>query len=278
MGIITALSLSNPLDPSSTLYTDHLNSVRLIDDSKTAVDQQTRLRGMNGRSYYRWILALANANPLTIGTRQAIPPKVSLPARMNFEADHYASHAQRHIHDVPTAPIPTFFRDDYTFYTRDDGWIESNVRDYVAKSQIRHAATLAAPVTTSGWHSNSTTLNPRPNTPTPHAYSAYSAVVQLYARSGQLPTADILYSRGKIPSPLCRLGCNAIEDQHHIFVDCPRYAAWRTTTSNELATRTNNKLAEKGIEEVDRVDLLAAAKSLFSETHLYGRSSTLLIF
>ncbi|KAJ7797735.1 hypothetical protein B0H14DRAFT_2389432 [Mycena olivaceomarginata] len=96
-----------------------------------------------------------------------------------------------------------------------------------------------------------------------HAYSAYSAVVQLYARSGQLPTADVLYSRGKLETPLCRLGCKAIEDQHHIFVDCPRYAPWRTSAANELAARTDNKLAEKGVEEADCVDLLTAVKSLF---------------
>ncbi|KAJ6469751.1 hypothetical protein C8R47DRAFT_766938 [Mycena vitilis] len=98
-----------------------------------------------------------------------------------------------------------------------------------------------------------------------HAYSAYSAVVQLYARSGQLPTADTLYSRGKIPSPRCRMGCDAIEDQHHIFVECPRYASWRNTTANELVTRTNDKLAEKGIEEIGRKDLLATVKSLFTD-------------
>ncbi|KAJ7843507.1 hypothetical protein B0H14DRAFT_2359025 [Mycena olivaceomarginata] len=55
-----------------------------------------------------------------------------------------------------------------------------------------------------------------------HAYSAYLAVVQLYVHSGQLPTTDVLYSRGKLETPLCRLGCKAIEDQHHIFVNCPR--------------------------------------------------------
>jgi hypothetical protein len=54
-----------------------------------------------------------------------------------------------------------------------------------------------------------------------HAYLAYLAVIQLYACSSQLPTTDVLYSRGKLETPLCQLGCKAIEDQHHIFVDCP---------------------------------------------------------
>ncbi|KAJ7826013.1 hypothetical protein B0H14DRAFT_3725620, partial [Mycena olivaceomarginata] len=66
-----------------------------------------------------------------------------------------------------------------------------------------------------------------------HVYSAYSAVVQLYARSGQLPTADVLYSWGKLETPLCQLGCKAIEDQHHIFIDCPRYTPWHTYAANK---------------------------------------------
>ncbi|KAJ7936521.1 hypothetical protein B0H13DRAFT_1554079, partial [Mycena leptocephala] len=226
-------------------------------------DQQTRLRGMNGRSYYRWILALTDENPLTIAYTPGHSTEVSIPARMNFEADHYASSAQKHIDDVPTAPIPTFFMDEYTFFTLDDGWIESNTRNYVAKSQIRHASTAAADSNHQRMALQLYDTKPPPEYSYTHAYSAYSAVVQLYARSGQLPTADVLYSRGKLESPLCRLGCNAIEDQHHIFVDCPRYASWRTTTANELAARTNRKLEEKGIEEADRVDLLAAVKSLF---------------
>ncbi|KAJ7861619.1 hypothetical protein B0H13DRAFT_2355054 [Mycena leptocephala] len=49
------------------------------------------------------------------------------------------------------------------------------------------------------------------------------------------------------------------------LLECPHYAPWRTTTANELAVRTNNKLAKKGIEEADRVDLLAAVKSLFTD-------------
>ncbi|KAJ7920023.1 hypothetical protein B0H13DRAFT_2319938 [Mycena leptocephala] len=236
MGLILSLTLSNPLDTDCKLYTDHLNSVRLIDDSKTAVDQQTRLHGMNGRSYYRWILALTDENPLTITYTPGHSTEVSIPARMNFEADHYASSAQKHI-DVPTAPIPTFFMDEYTFFTLDDGWIESNTRNYVAKSQIHHASTAA--------------------TDSNHQRMA----LQLYDTK---PPPEYSYTHaGKLESPLCRLGCNAIEDQHHIFVDCPRYTPWHTTTANELAARTNNKLKEKGIEEADRVDLLAAVKPLF---------------
>ncbi|KAJ7899507.1 hypothetical protein B0H14DRAFT_2494267 [Mycena olivaceomarginata] len=71
-----------------------------------------------------------------------------------------------------------------------------------------------------------------------HAYSAYSALVQLYARSGQLPSADLLYARGKLASPQCRVGCDAIEDTHHIFVHCARYTEWRAKAITELLRRT----------------------------------------
>ncbi|KAJ7856161.1 hypothetical protein B0H13DRAFT_1463299, partial [Mycena leptocephala] len=138
----------------------------------------------------------------------------------NFEADHYASSAQRHLHGVFTAPIPTLFMDDYTFYTRDDGWIESNIRNYVEKSQtIGTSKRLAAGHQQRMALSHYDTKAP-PEYPYTHAYSAYSAVVHLSARSGQLATADLLYSRGKSDDARCRMGCDAIEEQHHIFVIC----------------------------------------------------------
>ncbi|KAJ7840448.1 hypothetical protein B0H13DRAFT_2366247 [Mycena leptocephala] len=119
----------------ATLYFDHLNAIRLIDDSKTIVDQRQRLRGMNGRSYYRWILDLVKKNKLNIVYTPGHSSEVAVPSRMNFEADHYASSSQHHLPDVPTAPIPTFM-DEFTFNTPDDGWIESSIRNFVEKAQI----------------------------------------------------------------------------------------------------------------------------------------------
>ncbi|KAJ7138982.1 hypothetical protein C8R44DRAFT_544901, partial [Mycena epipterygia] len=66
-------------------------------------------------------------------------------------------------------------------------------------------------------------------------------------------------------NPRCRFRCDAIEDQHRIFVDCSHYAPWHDKAAEEIVSRTNNKLAKKGIEEADRVDLLTIAKSLFQD-------------
>ncbi|KAJ7654273.1 hypothetical protein B0H17DRAFT_1214425 [Mycena rosella] len=240
VGLIMCLIISDPNDADASLYSDHLNAVRLIEDSKTAVDQQTRLCGMNGRSYYRWILRLIADNPLKIIYTPGHASEVSVPAQMNREADHYASSAQRHLRD-------------------------SNIRTYIDKSQIVEASKRIAVghQQRMALHLYDTKAPPEYSYTT--AYSAYSTVVQLYTRSGQLPTADLLYSRGKAHDPRCRMGCNAIEDQHHIFVECEQYTEWRSKAAEDVHRRTESKLKEKGYEETDAVDLLSTAKFLFSD-------------
>jgi hypothetical protein len=101
--------------------------------------------------------------------------------------------------------------------------------------------------------------------PYTHAFSAYSTLVQLYARSGQLPTADLLHSRGNLTSPDCRLGCAAIEDAHHIFVDCTYYASWRLKATEELHTCARDKLVEQGLNLDNCTTLLCQTKLLFSD-------------
>ncbi|KAJ7847451.1 hypothetical protein B0H14DRAFT_3867465 [Mycena olivaceomarginata] len=172
-------------DRNAVLYTDHLNSVRLVDDSKTAVDQQTRLRYMTRRSYYRWILVLVLKSALKI----------------TYTPGHSDERPNATLARVPTAPIPTFFMDEFTFCTPDDGWIESNIRNYTEKSQ---SSTVSERLGDGHQQRMSLALyDPKspPEYPYTHAYSAYSAVVQLYARSGQLPTADFSLSLRRSTSP-----------------------------------------------------------------------------
>ncbi|KAJ7189348.1 hypothetical protein GGX14DRAFT_580784 [Mycena pura] len=244
MGLISGLILSDPHLLDEDLFSDHLNAVRLIDDSKTAVDQQAKLRCMNGRSYYRWILRLVADNPLRISYTPGHSDEVSIPARLNSEADHYASHAQRFLNDIPTAPIPTFYMDEFTLYTAGDGWIESNTRNFVEKSLIRAAHKRV----TADLHLRMALHLYDPKPPPDYSYTlAYSA-----------------YSADKLESPMCRVGCDAIEDQHHVFVLCTRYDDLRTKARDDILTRTVNKLDEN-IEEAQRAGLLKIAKSLFSD-------------
>ncbi|KAJ7653610.1 hypothetical protein DFH06DRAFT_994219, partial [Mycena polygramma] len=44
-------------------------------------------------------------------------------------------------------------------------------------------------------------------------------------------------------SCMCRMGCDAVESVHHIFVDCVQFAEWRADTAVELVARTERKLS-----------------------------------
>ncbi|KAJ7812315.1 hypothetical protein B0H14DRAFT_3752727, partial [Mycena olivaceomarginata] len=177
------------------------------------------LRTLNGRSYCRWILALTTNNSLRISYTPGHSDEVSLPAHLNYEADHYASSAQRQPREILSAPIPTFFMDEYTFYSHNDSWIESNIMTYLP---TQHCCTSQA--LTSG-HQLCMALHlydprPPPEFPYTQAYSAYSVLIQLYAQSDRLPTADLLHPCKLLPDACCQMGCDAIKDAHHIFVHC----------------------------------------------------------
>jgi hypothetical protein len=51
--LIMSLVLSINNSQNNKLFTDHLNSVHFIDDTKTSINQENCLRNMNGGSYYR---------------------------------------------------------------------------------------------------------------------------------------------------------------------------------------------------------------------------------
>ena len=100
VGLITALVLSgkthNAQDPNNniTLLTDHLNSVRLIHDNNSSINQEPRLRNMNGRSYYRWIMNLIQESRTTIKYTPGHSSSDSCEARINQEADYYTLSSQ----------------------------------------------------------------------------------------------------------------------------------------------------------------------------------------
>jgi hypothetical protein len=185
MGLVIALVLA---DSHPQIYTDHLNSTMLIDDSSTAVNQEHRLRSMNRRSYYHWILDLTSRKSATITYTKAHTDATSLDTALNMEAGHYASSAQKVIPSIPIAPIPTFYMDHYTFHREPDSWVESNLRyytDHFATKATANRLALLPKHHMTTWLYDS---NPPPPWVYTKATSAYTALVQLYTRSGQLPT------------------------------------------------------------------------------------------
>jgi hypothetical protein len=273
VGLITALVLSaktdNTRNPNTTLLTDHLNSVRLINDNQSSINQEPRLRNMNGRSYYRWIMNLVQETQMSIKYTPGHSSSPTLEARMNEEADYYASSSQQIAYKLPIFSPPTFYMNEYTFFRDGDGFIESNISHFVdTYSAIFKARELSIGhghrMTMSGFDETSP-----PTYPYLKAVSAHSAAVQLYARSGQLATADVLYSRGKASNKICPFGCEAIGNMHHLFVNCKEYTEWRSQAGLDLVVDTEKKLRgllvndeeRKGVED----DLLHLAESIFSD-------------
>ena len=263
VGLVAALVLAKI---SPTIYTDHLNSTTLINDHMSAVSQDRRLCSMNRRSYYRWILDLVTRKRATVTYTKAHTDELTTPASLNREADHLASTSQKLLSSIPIAPIPTFFMDPYTFHRDSDGWIESNIHYFVdlltAKSTANALALLPK-------HWMATWLYD-PNTPPTWVYtkaaSAYTALIQLYARSGQLPTADGMFQKKTTLSQACWFGCPESETPHHIFSVCHRFSVWRLKELESLTITIQRKLDDADIEACHQSSIIHLAKFIFTDS------------
>lgn len=269
VGLIIALILAGRTSSDlQHLLTDHLNSVSLIEDSQSNVSQVPRLRNMNGRVYYRWILSLMDRTDINVKYTPAHTDEDTMDAKMNRDADFYASSSHQFKHLIPQSPIPTFHMNEYTFYRDGDGWIESNIGEFINVSLARETSIslgIGNRHRMSTWAHDQSSL---PDFPYLRVTSAHLAAMQLYARSGQLPTADILMERGKLSNDRCRLGCDDIEDMHHVFVYCRIYEEWRIETGMSLVEWTTEKLNTMEVEGVVRDNLLKTVKSLFIDDPL----------
>ena len=274
MGMIGSSVLANSSDnQSSTVFSDHMNTTRIIDDHRAGSNTTAKLRFMPGRSYYRWLINLLDRKPMlkvqyTPGHSKDLSSDAS---QLNFKADHYASRASSAdiAWKVPLAPVPTFFRDEYSVYEENLGWIESNIKSLVISLMDRSTAKtlgMGHRYRMATWlYDNGTP----PLYPYTRAPSAFSAAVQLYIRSGQLPTADNLRQKRMRVSNLCRFGCIAVEDIHHIFSNCITFKILREEAAKEAELATS-KLLEKSINETDMSRrIMEIAKYLFSDSEQY---------
>ena len=268
MGLIGMATISSSSGKGNKGYTDHLNTSRLISDHREGGNTEAKLRHMPARSYYRWLLALTDENcnmeiEYTPGHASNLETAA---ARLNHEADHYASKASydKFVQGILYAPTPTFFMDDFTFYSEEFGWIESNIKTVITSITDRNIfrdLSSGHQLRMAQWLYETTSIPTYPYTRSP---SAYSAAVQLYARSGQLPTADGLRRKNKRTSNLCRLGCQAIEDEHHVFSVCPIFDAHRTEATKQVKVDTLKLLEkDKKLEELEKGKIMETAKSLF---------------
>ncbi|EJD42137.1 hypothetical protein AURDEDRAFT_168694 [Auricularia subglabra TFB-10046 SS5] len=236
-------------------------------------DEHTRLLRINARSCYRWLFDLrrdhGGAGLSVEYTRGHANDAAARGSILNSLADYYASTAQGYVHDLsPSAPVPTFFMDDYTFATEADEWIEFSPRLFF----MHHRARQQARELETGHDTNrmvSSLYSPaHPEFPYTRALSAYSALVQLYARSGQLPTAETLSerARGDPLSPFCRFGCRTMKSDFHLFVECPRFDSYRSEAGERPCARIGRRLGATPLREGDTTALQRASELFYTDT------------
>ena len=93
-----------------------------------------------------------------------------------------------------------------------------------------------------------------------------TTLVQLYAHSGQLPTAEGMFSKKSLDSPICHFGCPDIESPHHIFVICGRFSELRSKEHASLYTTIKNKLDDTSLNPIDQAATLHTVKYIFSDS------------
>lgn len=139
--------------------------------------------------------------------------------------------------------------DEFTFYSERLGWVESSIQETIEdewnkergremEKKPRMAISIYDGI-------------PHPTYPYTKAISAFSATVQLYARSGQLPVKAIVAERSGDSDGNCTYGCPRTESIHHLMVECPAFEEWRRKTeerSIELAQETEKRA--RGVKEL----------------------------
>jgi hypothetical protein len=165
-----------------------------------------------------------------------------LASQLNNEADYYASKSQNVASSIHPAPTPTFYMDKYMFYCPTDGSIESHIHTFIEYFLVKATTddlAIGHRYQMATWLYDS---RPPPTYPYMHATSAYTAFVQLCARSDQLPTAEGMVQKGQSKDKNCGMGCKVIEDMHHIFVVCPEYSRLREEVEIEVVKHVSKHL------------------------------------
>ena len=214
------ISLHHPCHPQPHIISDHLNSVNLLH----SLPSPLHLINHPACALYRWMLDIwSSPIPSSITHVHAHTNAHDIKSNLNRIIDHVTSSSQQSSLPPPCVPIPSFFMDNFMIFSSYHDFIESCYIDsLLAKSCVATLNTCHEPLPPLPLFDNTSP----PTYPYTKSPSSYSAIIQLYACSGQLDTALHLSSHLKEGhQPWCHFGCQAIEDPHHIFVQCPKFTS-----------------------------------------------------
>ena len=161
-------------------------------------------------------------------------------------------------------------------FSSSHGFVESSSHSFVdtllARTQAATTVTCHEPLPPLSLFDNT----PPPSYPYIKTPSSYSAVIQLYARSGQLDSSHLLSARLKDGyQPWCRFGCHHFEDPHHIFVVCPKFTSLRESYSMRIQDATRTLLHTYGsLSEHDISFITERVSSLFCDSDAWPSRRT----
>ena len=167
-------------------------------------------------------------------------------ARLNQKADDKARQARMDPADpswIQCPPQPTFFMDEWTIWTKEEGYQEGDTYQWVKNKRLERRREMTrrnngllnqslyreSPLSERQrhyWY----TRNPRD----------YSLRVQALVRGRALPTLrrmEMMYPGQDPQRTYCPHCTTTVEDEHHIFVECSRYEEARRKTAEQLVER-----------------------------------------
>jgi hypothetical protein len=94
------------------------------------------------------------------------------------------------------------------------------------------------------------------NTFLPHNCVSLTQYLEFWGKLFCATLYTYCVQKGQSEDKSCRMGCKAIEDMHHIFVNCPEYSKLREEVEIEVVKRTQTRIEAIKIEETCLTSLL----------------------
>ncbi|KAK0208498.1 hypothetical protein DFS33DRAFT_1484845 [Desarmillaria ectypa] len=228
-------------DPQSDIFspfTDHLNAVHFLHNALRLPPALHVWSSLPARPLYCWLYNILQSFPSTSALQylHAHTNHHDIASWANDAVDIHATRSQTVDPHPAFVPLPTFTMDDCILFRDDTGFLESSIGPFI-RSLLHHQLRSSTDFVPAGFMNWSLYDH---HSPPLHPYTrtsyAYSAVVQMYARSQQLATKHTLFLRLGNISPRCRFGCGVVETAHHLFVSCQTFTSLRTSYISHALT------------------------------------------
>ena len=244
--------------PNSTIFTDHLNTVRWIESIRPGVKTVIPPHEAS-RDALRWLANCISKRPaITVVHQKAHTDQTSTAAQMNKAADLAAKEARE---TGLRTRLPIAYADKFAVYSDDFGVSTSRVPNLLETIwEVKNQPVLGDTDNVRRFHKANADRK------------GFSARTVFYTRSRQLATTHRQHARkGEIrisSCPLCGKDPRLV-DERHAFVTCPGVQDMLTDGKREALA-----LITSSVPEEDRRELRRLASNLFQDDVLWATGET----